>query len=154
MFSILTVFVLLMVGLVFGRINEANHYSRLAKEEAELAHILTVNLKSLPDDETALEPNGVLVTGNVVVAVDYFKVIVAGLKMLIGGRLRAYESLIERARRESIVRMKKQAEALGATAVYNVRIEYSNIGNQPKGGGVELLAYGTAVKHHDNPANA
>ncbi len=149
MSGILTVVILLLVGFIFGRMNERNHLARLLKDEAEYADILTVNLKTI--DANDFTPGGVLVSGNVVVAVDYFKVIVAQLKTLIGGRLRSYETLIDRARREAIIRMKREARALGANAVYNVRLEYSNIGQQPgRAGGVELLAYGTALKaHHD-----
>lgn len=144
MASFITIIALLLIGLIFGRINERRHFERLKHDEAELADILTVNLKELPLE---LEPIGVLVSGNVVVAVDYFKKIVAGLKAIFGGRLGSYESLLERARREAIVRMKKQARAIGANAVYNVRLEFSGIGSQPQAiGGVELLAYGTAVK--------
>jgi len=141
----ITVIVLLLIGLVFGRINERNHFARLDKAEDELSDILTVNLKTLPLE---MQPNGALVTGNVVVAVDYFKKIAAGLKMIFGGRLRAYESLLERARREAIVRMKQQARELGADAIYNVRLEFSATGQQPAQafGGVELYAYGTAVR--------
>jgi len=137
--------VLLLIGLFFGRLNERRHFARLVRDEEMLSDIITVNLRRVPPD---LQTGAVLVGGNVVVAVDYFKKIAAGLKQLIGGRLRSYESLVERARREAIVRMKKDARDLGADAIYNVRIEFSSIGSQPRQafGGVELFAYGTAVK--------
>ncbi len=142
--GIVSFIILMLIGFFFGRANEARHFNRLQREEAELSYITTVNLKKLPKD---LEPGGVVVSGNVVIAVDYFKKIAAALRMIIGGRLKSYESLLERARREAIIRMKKQAQAMGANAIYNVRLEFSAIGSQPQAfGGVELLAYGTAVK--------
>jgi len=55
------------------------------------------------------------VSGNVVIAMDYFKKIIANLKSLVGGSLDSYETMLERARREAIVRMLKQADELGAT---------------------------------------
>ncbi|NNE57382.1 MAG: YbjQ family protein [Hellea sp.] len=145
MAGLITFLVLLLVGLIFGRINESRHFAILKRDEEMLSDIMTVNLKRVPDD---LQQGAVLVGGNVVVAVDYFKKIVAGLKQLIGGRLKTYETLVERARREAIVRMKKDAREIGANAIYNVRIEFSSIGSQPRQafGGVELFAYGTAVK--------
>jgi len=80
----------------------------------------------------------------------HFSRLISTLKTLFGGKLRAYESLMERARREALLRLKQKADALGADAVYNVRYEFSAIGTQPQRmGGVELLAYGTAVKHAD-----
>jgi len=139
--------ILILVGYFFGRANERAHFSRLERGEAEFAHIAVSNLKTTPD---TLEPGGVLVTGNVVIAVDYFKVIISTIKMLFGGKLRAYESLMERARREALLRLKQKTHTLGADAVYNVRYEFSAIGSQPRQiGGVELLAYGTAVKYSD-----
>lgn len=143
--GLITVTILLLIGLIFGRINEANHFKRLALAEAELSDIAAYNLKTLPP---SLMDDGVLVTGNVVIAVDYFKKIAAGIKGLFGGHIRSYESLVERARREAIVRMKQEAKAAGANAVYNVRLEFSTMGEQSKHafGGVELLAYGTAVR--------
>ena len=139
----ITFIVLLLVGLIFGKINEMNHFRRLERDEAALAHIDIYNIKRPPE---ALQQGGALVNGNVVIAVDYFKVIASTLKMIIGGRLNSYQSLLTRARREAIIRMKKEADKLGADAIYNARIEFSNVGQQPSGGGVELLAYGTAVK--------
>lgn len=139
---------LFFVGLIFGQINEKAHFARLKKDEAEFADIKAYNLKTLPGH---LSPNAVLVSGNVVIAVDYFKKFVTGIKQIFGGRLGSYETLVERARREAIIRMKKEARAVGANAVYNVRLEFSDAGKQPGDlfGGVELFAYGTAVKHHD-----
>lgn len=145
MFGLALVVILFLVGLIFGQINESRHYARIHEDEAALSDILAVNLKTLPND---LEPNAVLVTGNVVIAVDYFKMIAATIKRLLGGRIKSYETLVERARREAIIRMKKEARAIGANAVYNVRLEFSTTGQQPKQafGGVEIFAYGTAVK--------
>ena len=44
----------------------------------------------------------VLVAGSVVISEDYFKRIVSSLQSLFGGRLRSYESLVDRARREAV----------------------------------------------------
>ena len=86
-------------------------------------------------------------TGNVVVSVDYFKRFLAGLRALVGGRIRSYESLVDRARREAILRMKEQAMERGAIVVTAVRIETSSIskGQGQAIGSIEVLAYGTAI---------
>lgn len=141
--SLVTFIILMLIGFFFGRANEMRHIKELDTAEAELSHIQINNLKRVQEP---LEDGGILVTGNVVVAVDYFKKIIAALKMIFGGKLGMYDSLLTRARREAIVRMLRQADALGANAIYNVRIEFSAIGAQPQIGGAELLAYGTAVK--------
>jgi uncharacterized protein YbjQ (UPF0145 family) len=149
MIELFTVLTLLIIGVIFGGLNERRHFERLRKDEAALSHILTTNLKTIPESHPQdLEDDGILVSGSVVVALDYFKKIAAKLKSLVGGSLRSYETMLDRARREAIVRMLKEADAMGATAVYNIRVEFSTIaGNNPaRPGGAELLAYGTAVK--------
>jgi uncharacterized protein YbjQ (UPF0145 family) len=142
--SLFVVGILLLAGIIFGSINERNHFKRLVKDEADLSHIQVLNIKTLPDN---IEPGGALVSGNVVVAVDYFKVFVSAFIMIFGGQITSFQTLLERARREAIVRMQREADALGANAVYNTRLEFSAVGQRPKKiGGAELLAYGTAVK--------
>jgi len=144
-FSVGIPIVLLMAGLVIGRFIESSHFSRLAVREAELQDVLVANIKRLPENWDA--GGAVLVTGEAVIATDYFKVWVAGLRNLFGGRVRGYETLVERARREAIVRMTEQAQAQGCNLVWNVRLETSTIGGQEKrkAGGVEVIAYGTAM---------
>lgn len=143
MVSLITVFALLIVGIIFGGLNERNHFARLKKAEEELSDIKVYNIKTLPDN---IEKGGALVTGNVVIAVDYFKVFIAGFIMFFGGRLTGYEKMMERARREALIRMQRQAKELGADAIYNTRVDFSTVGQQPKGG-AELFAYGTAVRY-------
>jgi uncharacterized protein YbjQ (UPF0145 family) len=88
-----------------------------------------------------------LVTGSVVISVDYFKRFLASLRTLIGGRVTSYESLLDRARREAILRMKEEASKLGADKVFNIKLETSSISKSAKGkvGSIEVLAYGTAL---------
>ncbi len=144
MIELITFIILLLVGIIVGGANERRHFKRLSEQEEQLAHIQIVNLKTISDQ---VQPGGILVSGNVVIAVDYFKRIMALLRLVFGGELRAYQTILIRARREAILRMKRQAAELGADKIYNVRLEFSSIGAQPsKIGGSELLAYGTAVK--------
>ncbi len=88
--------------------------------------------------------------GEAVIATDYFKSIATKLRNLIGGEMKSMQSLVDRARREAIVRMLEQADRAGATEVHNVRLETSNIRSassrqKQKGISVEMLAFGTAV---------
>lgn len=138
--------VLLALGLVIGGAAEAAHLRRLGVRERALAHIVVSDMRRLPANWEAVD--GVLVSGEAVIATDYFKVFVASLRNLFGGRVRSYETLVERARREAIVRMLQQAQAAGANVVWSVRIETSTIQGkqQGKSGGIEVLAYGTALK--------
>ncbi|MBW2261394.1 MAG: heavy metal-binding domain-containing protein [Deltaproteobacteria bacterium] len=141
----------ILLFFVIGKLVERSHYRSLVRREAALKHIVVTNLKQVPSGVTAT--SSFLVTGDVVVAPDYFKTWWAGIKTLIGGRLGSLVTLMERARRESLLRMKEQAEAQGARFIINVRFETANLrrvsgqGNQQQGAAmVEMLCYGTAIK--------
>ena len=138
--------VMLVMGLVIGGSIEKAHFRKLAAREQSLSGIMLSDVKRLPPNWQAADP--MLVIGEAVIATDYFKVFVAGLKNLFGGKVRGYELLMDRARREAIVRMLTQAQGVGANVVWNVRIETSTIQGKQKGksGGVEVMAYGTALK--------
>lgn len=82
-----------------------------------------------------------LVSGSSVRAKHLGKDIGAGLKNLVGGELKAYQSLMSEARDEAIGRMLIQAGSVGADAVVAVRFTTSQIA----GAAAEVYAYGTAV---------
>lgn len=147
MYDLIFFLVLLLLGYVFGQRAEKRHFRSIIEREKQLRDILVFSERRIPDEE---QLDGTLVCGSVVVSVDFFKRFVAGLRNLVGGRVSAYESLLERARREAILRMKEEAQRSGAKSVWNIRLETSSIykGAQQSIGAVEVLAYGTAVKPH------
>lgn len=136
--------ILISVGFFFGRMNERNHFASLRRREQELSNITISTIKKLPDGFASSE----FVTGNVVISIDYFKRIGAALRTLVGGRIGSYTTLIERARREAILRMKEQAQMAGASHIANVRIETSSVfqNAQQQLGSLEVYVYGTALK--------
>jgi len=107
-----------------------------------------VSFDTMPDDWRVSSSN--MVTGSIVISLDYFKRVIAGLRGLIGGRIKTYEPLLERARREALLRMAESAREQGYDAIFNVRLETSRLANARRDGkgtaGVEMLAFGTAVK--------
>ena len=82
-----------------------------------------------------------LVQGSTVRAKHVGRDILAGLKNIVGGELKGYTELLQEARQEATERMIKQAQAIGANAVLNIRFSTSSITQ----GAAEMLAYGTAV---------
>lgn len=138
---------LLLLGFVFGRLAEKRHFRLIIKREALMAGLPVVTSKALPVRYKHSETQ--LVSGNVVVSIDYFKKFLAAVKALVGGRLGSYESLLDRARREAILRMKENALKAGGKIILNVRIETASIykfaENRYAVGSVEVFAYGTAV---------
>ena len=136
--------VLLALGYGFGRHAETRHYQSIIAREKKLQSLPAVGMKVPPLDRPY---TATLVCGNVVISVDYFKRFLAGLRSLFGGRVTSYESLLDRARREAILRMKEQAEGLGAKLIFNVKLTTASLsrGKHGKTGSIEVLAYGTAL---------
>ncbi|RLA32129.1 MAG: YbjQ family protein [Gammaproteobacteria bacterium] len=82
-----------------------------------------------------------LVRGNTVRARHIGKDIMAGLRNIVGGEIHEYAKLIAESREQSLDRMVKEAEELGANAILATRFTTSVM----MGGAAELLAIGTAV---------
>lgn len=139
---------LLALGYVAGSLAEQNHYKSIRLRELRFRRMPTTNLRRPPIHWRVAEVG--LVAGSTVVSVDYFKRFLAQLRSLVGGRVRAYESLLDRARREALLRMKEEAAKQGFDAVINVRVESTNIAsplrNDRGTAGIEVLAFGTALK--------
>ena len=146
LFDLIVFATLVVVGFIAGRIAESRHYASIREREAELADLLVFTNRMPP--AASGDRQASLVTGSVVISEDYFKRVLASLRSIFGGRLTSYESLLDRARREAVLRMKAQARARGARMVINVKFHTLAIpGRQPDSvGAVELLAYGTALK--------
>ena len=139
LFQLAVFVVLFSVGFAFGRYNERKHLAELEVNEVRLAYITTDNQRMLTTDQL-----GQLVSSNVVISHDYFKFVLASIQNFFGGRLYSYESILERARREALVRLKLEAEKIGATHIMGLRLSTTEMGMQ--GSMVEVFAYGTAIK--------
>ena len=145
MFELIIFLILMSLGYGFGQWFEKSHYRSIRMREEELRNIPAIATKILPDEMTPCDTK--LVAGNVVISVDFFKKFTASLRYLVGGPVTSYESLIDRARREAVLRMKAEAKLVGAEHVFNVKMETSSISKGKRGsvGSIEVLAYGTAV---------
>ena len=139
---------LLILTFVTGKYIERRHFLALQKKETLLKKkMLVVNIKNNPQEWNISESK--LCMGEVVVGCSYFKRVIAKLKMIFGGRIPTLETLVERARREAVLRMMESAKSAGANLILNVRIETSTIGRGHGNKGiscVEAIAYGTACK--------
>ncbi len=142
--QIIIVVILLALGYFFGTWAEKKHYQSILQREKELIHLPTTTSKK-PIGTLPPVKESKLVSGSVVISVDYFKRMLAGLRNIFGGQVSSYETLVDRARREAILRMKESCP--DATQLINVRIETSSIAKGAKNqiGSVEVLAYGTAI---------
>lgn len=138
---------LLCLGYCAGTIAEKRHYASLKKREETLLQLPVITAEWRIADAEVKHVE--LVSGSAVISIDYFKRLLAILRNIFGGTVASYESLVDRARREAILRMKEKASGMHANIVVNMRIETAAIGNSANRkrqvGSVEAIAYGTAI---------
>ena len=84
-----------------------------------------------------------LVHGETILGANLFRDLLAGVRDLLGGRARAYESTLQRAREMALEEMSRRALLLGADAVVGVRVDVEVLGQA--GGMLMACATGTAV---------
>jgi len=138
--------VFLVLGYTVGSWRERSHFQSLDAREGDFKDLGIVSLKSVQSPETVRDAS--LVLGQAVIATDYFKGVASRLRGVVGGEIRSYSSLMERARREATLRLLEEARARGASEIWNVRYETSNVLSSSRRNpavSVEVFAYGTAV---------
>ncbi len=135
---------LLVLGFVAGKVAENNHYKSIRAREDKFRGVPAVSWRTLKDSRPVNDAK--LAQGSVVVSVDHYKRFLMVFRLIFGGEVRSYASLIDRGRREALLRMKESCPS--ADLYLNCRIETSTIynGQGRSTGTVEVLAYGTAVK--------
>jgi uncharacterized protein YbjQ (UPF0145 family) len=144
LFELVFPWLLILLAMVTGTLLEKAHFKHIHRREHEYAGLPTLNTKQVPAEHTIAETT--LVLGGVVVSIDYFKRFLASLRNIFGGEVKSYGSLVDRGRREAILRMKEQCPDFDL--IINLRIETSSIsqGGNKQLGSVEVLAYGTAIR--------
>ncbi len=121
--------ILIVLGLVVGRAAEKKHLNDLARREVNSGDMLATQTKSFfAATRGATAPT--LIVAEVVIGADYLKSVLGGLMNLFGGEINPFQTLLDRARREALMRVKEQAREMGYNAVCNVRMENADIGGR------------------------
>lgn len=142
---------LLGLGLFVGRFTERRHIRRLDERESANGQFLISQLKSFPDAVAGPSPPTIIV-GEAVIATDYLKTFLSGLRKIFGGELRSYQSLLTRARREALQRVVEQARRNGYNAICNLRYESADVGGNSKARRVAMVAIlASATAYHRAP---
>ncbi|MDM8514902.1 heavy metal-binding domain-containing protein [Desulfobacterales bacterium HSG16] len=133
----------IILAMITGSILENRHFKNIEKREADQHRISILTTREYPKENIAETR---MVSGSVVVSVDYFKRFLASLRNIFGGEVSSYCSLLDRGRREAILRMKEQWS--DADLIVHLRVETSSIskGNKKSIGSTEVLAYGTGIR--------
>lgn len=83
-----------------------------------------------------------VVTGSTIQSKNFVSDFGQGLKSIVGGELKSYTAMMEKARAMATDRMQAQAAAMGADAIIGIRYTTSSIMAQA----AEVLVYGTAIR--------
>ena len=150
---------LLVVTYLIGSYLERRHFAEIRFREAASRTFPVLTFKRAP--ATLEVTSGELVSGSVVISLDYFKRFLAGLRGVVGGPVSSFETLLDRGRREAVLRMVEEARRRGYNGVICVRLETARLASGKRNGkgtaGIEVLAFGTAIKlgaAHGVPASA
>ncbi len=146
--DLIIVLTLLVICYFTGKSIERRHYKKIKERELLLIKKPYISFQKnvLNKKEVA---NSELVASTVVIGCDYFRAFLASLRNIFGGHVSTYESLLDRTRREALLRIREKALKINADIVINVKIdsvtldpiEYSK---NPK---TCVTAYGTAIRY-------
>lgn len=144
----LTLLFILAITYTTGSIIEKRHFKKIKKREIALIRKPVINFGAKTKETKRKVRKVELVTGEVVISGDYFKNFAAALKNIFGGRLTTFESIMDRGRREALLRMREKAA--GAHCVINTRIETVMLNSLYDSKSVPkcaIIAYGTAITY-------
>jgi uncharacterized protein YbjQ (UPF0145 family) len=138
MFELGLTAVLIVIGYVVGSSREQKHFESIKVREKALLAMPVRADKNLDMNEIERVE---LVAASVVIAGDYFKSIATSLKSFVGGTVNSQERLLDRARREAVLRIKEKAHRSGAAEIVGLRLETTTLDEI----GVEVMVYGNAI---------
>lgn len=152
MSDIIILLTTLLVGYICGSRIEKKHFKDLIRREIKLIKApFTTKSKNVIYNSKKIKKIE-LVSGCAVIGSDYFKDFISGFRNFFGGRMISYESVLDRARREAILRMRESA--LYANVIVNLKLETTTLNestsNQPAQ--VAVIAYGTAITYEKEAA--
>lgn len=138
LFQLIGPLLFLAVGGGAGRVVERGHERSLTRREAAIAGVVVTDLRHAPPGCVGAH----LVSGDVVIATDYGKHLAGRVRTVLGGEVRSMRRMLDRGRREALLRVREQAASVGADLVVNVRFHTMEV----DGRSAEVSCYGTAVR--------
>lgn len=147
--DLLIVITLLFICYFTGKVVEKNHYKSIKQREIMLIKKPYLSFQKKLLDNKKIQ-NIELVSSSVVIGCDYFRAFLASLRNIFGGRVSTFESLMDRGRREALLRVREKAYNLGANIVVNIKIDsviLDSLQSKNAAPKVCVTAYGTAVKY-------
>jgi uncharacterized protein YbjQ (UPF0145 family) len=135
-----------VVGWLLATWFERRHFKSMAEREIPVQGVSISTAKKFSGGQAEA---ATLLIGSVVVAHDYFRTLIIFFRRIIGGNIQPYERLVERGRREALIRLKEEADLCGIDKIINVRFTTSSVSGRFLHA-IEMVAYGTGVKTEPN----
>ncbi|MFP4165801.1 MAG: YbjQ family protein [Opitutales bacterium] len=125
------------------------HEKRLARRAEQTGPFSLSNGKYFTDvADPAVEP--CMVVAEVTIGIDHFRSFLGKLVNLIGGEVRSFTKIADRARREVLQQLKEQAAGKNCDAITNLRIDFANVSgstaDSKKAMMVTILGSGTCYR--------
>ncbi len=148
MLDLIVIIGTLIICCFIGNHIEKEHYKDIQRREVALFKKRCISFSKRTVNPEKVE-HAQLVSASVVVGCDYFKAFIAGLKNFFGGNVSAYETVLDRGRREALLRMRELAVRLNADVIINTKLETVILDpmGTTKNPKVSIIAYGTAIKY-------
>ena len=146
--NLIITLILLIITYTTGNIIEKKHYKKIKRREIALLRNPIVSFGAKKWTTKRPIKSIEFVSGEAVISGDYFKNFIAGIKNFFGGKLTPFESVMDRARREALLRMREKA--INANIIVNARVEAIMLNHSTRKNSVPkcaIIAYGTAVTY-------
>ena len=92
-----------------------------------------------------------MVMASVVMSPSWIQITIGRIIAIFGGHINVFTKIIDWARREAKQRLREDISEAGFDEVINLRLETATItrarGGKDKTSGIEIIAYGTAIKY-------
>ncbi|HMO14133.1 MAG TPA: heavy metal-binding domain-containing protein [Pirellulaceae bacterium] len=143
---------LLVAAFALGGYVDRKHLANLAERErlcqsiqlSQSQHFFSPHFGGSPPQ---------IVTAETVVANNHFKRFLASWRKFFGGEIKSFHVLVERARRETLMRLVENAQQQGFNALCNVRLDSVDIGGNTTAQGMSCICIlGTATAYHSSTA--
>lgn len=115
----------LIVPAFTGRYFERKHLRELGEREKRLFGSMIIHNRRYPYSKGELQAR--MYSGEVVIAADRFKTWLARWRQLIGGKMGSLAPVVERARREALLRAAERAKSDGYTELGNIRYNTASL---------------------------
>ena len=136
---------LFIVPIFTGQIIERKHLRDLRKREERLRGRILIHNRRTPVTQNVRRMQ--CVSGSVVIGADRFKTWLARWRQVVGGKMGSLEPVLERARKEALMRTAEKAVSMGYSELGNIRYQFSSLKRnnpQQKELLVSVMVYGTA----------